>query len=688
MEQGLMESRIMSNMPHGYFSLDLQWRFTYINYQAAAYLGRPPHALMGKVFWDVMPGIIGTPVERAYRKAMDFHTTQYIPMPAQAMDWPAGSLVIPSSNGIYVYLYHSGKAIRVGDVFSYLLDRKSFLLSLCDTIRSMTDPLDIQEAAAKSLGMQLGVSWVVCCDIMEMDGVAYFSLQGASRSMDDVAPTGLVPIQSLGKNAVECLKGHLCVVYDAVTDTRFEVYERDMAARFKVVSCIVVPLMKNGKLVSFLGVFHSTPRWWTPEEISLAEETAERAFAAVERANAELALRESREKALCLVKELEEADRNKNHFLGTISHELRNPLSALSVGMQLIESASDLGEASSAIDIMKRQLSQLCRLVDDLLDLTRINNNKIRLKQELVELNALVRLVMEDFKPVFDQKSIRLHFSPCSQPVYIQGDPIRLRQIIGNLLHNAQKFTNENGMTTISVVLEGNAAVISVEDDGIGIHEAILPKLFAPFVQAEDAVDRSNCGLGLGLSIVKSIARLHGGDACASSNGLGKGARFCIHLPLADAFMPQDEEAKHPKACQALKILLIEDSRNYAKLLGRLLTRDGHICVYASNGLKGADLAKTFMPDVIFCNISMPSMDGYQLTQKLALEPSLKPICFIALVGYASSVDIFRAKEAGFHMHLTKPLDMTAIRKVLSEIISSDNEIKEQGDGCFNEAVD
>jgi CheY-like chemotaxis protein len=245
---------------------------------------------------------------------------------------------------------------------------------------------------------------------------------------------------------------------------------------------------------------------------------------------------------------------------------------------------------------------------------------------------------------------------------------VRLKQIIGNLLHNAQKFTNEGGIAELTVYREDENAVICVKDNGIGIKEEMLPIVFEPFTQAENSLDRSNGGLGLGLSIVRSIAQLHGGSATALSEGLGRGSSVLIHLPLLDK-EENGEEIHHPyngDVCP-LKILLIENNRDYADLLRSMLEKEGHLCISADDGIQGMEKARELSPDAVFCDIGLPVINGFEVARRLRSEPSLKNIFLIALTGYAGQRDVQTALEAGFHMHLSKPADLVTIRNALRE---------------------
>ena len=245
-----------------------------------------------------------------------------------------------------------------------------------------------------------------------------------------------------------------------------------------------------------------------------------------DRKKMETDLRESTE-------ELRRSGENKSAFISALSHELRNPLASIVTGITLLDMSDDKDQIATAKEIMKRQIDQLCRLVDDLLDVTRINNNKIELKKERVELNRLVAQSVEDYKAPFRAKGITIDKKLCPHELYLEADPARLIQCVGNLLSNAYKFTEKGGETRVSICEENNVALIKVEDNGIGIVPELLPFIFEPFKQADTSLDRPNGGLGLGLSIVKGVVELHGGTVCATSEGPGKGSSFTIRLPMA-----------------------------------------------------------------------------------------------------------------------------------------------------------
>lgn len=245
-------------------------------------------------------------------------------------------------------------------------------------------------------------------------------------------------------------------------------------------------------------------------------------------------LEQTKQQALDLVEELKKADGHKNNFLSSLSHELRNPMAAISAGLQLLDITQDVSQAERAKEIMKRQMHQLCRLVDDLLELTRITCNKMEIKKEKIELKTLMELIAEDHKTIFDEKAIVLNVETVGGPLYLDADPVRIKQSIGNLLCNALKFSHAGDKVLLRLTKEKNEALIGVVDKGRGIKPEFVPSLFQPFMQEDDSIDRSDGGLGLGLSIVKGIAELHGGSVSVFSEGPGKGSQFTIRLPIIE----------------------------------------------------------------------------------------------------------------------------------------------------------
>ncbi len=393
---------------------------------------------------------------------------------------------------------------------------------------------------------------------------------------------------------------------------------------------------------------------------------------------AEKALQQSEQRALALVEDLKKIDYQKNQFLNSLSHELRNPLASMMMSLSLIKLADPASaQVVRAMEIFERQTIQLSRLVDDLMEVTRITQNKIKLKIELVELNNLVLTTVKDYKQMFVEKGVSLKVKNNSQPLYVLADSTRLIQIIENLLYNALKFTNVGGEVQVMVSKdEGQGeAVLKVNDNGIGIKQELLEDLFLPFVQADISLDHSSGGIGLGLAIVKGMVDLHGGKVSAKSDGLGKGAQFIIQLPLEVNQEPEKsfKQEKDWKKSGKRRILVIDDIPDVAEILCSLLRYLGYEVVSAPNGIKGLARAKEFQPDVIFCDIGLPGMNGYEVASNIRRDEQLKDVYLIALSGYAQPEDIERSKEAGFNRHVAKPVDLAKLEHILEEDIQIEN---------------
>ncbi len=387
----------------------------------------------------------------------------------------------------------------------------------------------------------------------------------------------------------------------------------------------------------------------------LAERVRELEAALAERQRAEEALRE--------------ANRRKDEFLAMLSHELRNPLAPIRNSLYILERAEPGGaQASRAQAVIERQVQHMTRLIDDLLDVTRISRGKIRLQRERLELNGLVRRVADDHREQFTRNGVALEVAICDEPLHVEGDPTRLAQVVGNLLQNAAKFTPRGGRARLSLrrSAEGSA-LVQVRDDGAGIAPETLSELFEPFVQAETSLDRSHGGLGLGLALAKNLVELHGGEVRAASPGLGQGAEFTVCLPLAPA-----AEAKQGPASQATvtggarRVLLIEDNVDAAETLREALELGGHRVEVALTGPEGLAKARALKPEVVLCDIGLPQLDGYAVARAIRSDPELRSAQLVALSGYALPEDVQRSREAGFDKHMVKPPDMGALQALLA----------------------
>jgi two-component system CheB/CheR fusion protein len=369
---------------------------------------------------------------------------------------------------------------------------------------------------------------------------------------------------------------------------------------------------------------------------------------------------------------LAEADQRKSEFLAVLSHELRNPLVPIRNSLHIMERVAPGSEqARRAHAIIDRQVGHLARLVDDLLDVTRVSRNKIRLRPIRVELNGLVRRTVDDHRSLFERAGISLEMHLPSEAIFVEADPERLAQVMGNLLHNAAKFTSEGGWVRVHLAhnLDTRNVALRVADNGAGIEPEMVQRLFQPFTQAETTLDRTKGGLGLGLALVKGLVELHQGKVAAFSPGPGQGSEFVIELPDATVGGPKEVPAeKTGQEPHARRVLIVEDNVDAADSLKEVLEFTGHVVEVAYSGREGLEKARRFGPEIVLCDIGLPQMDGYELAKAFKGDESLRGAVLIALSGYALPEDIRRSAEAGFAQHLAKPPNIESLEKLLHEL--------------------
>ncbi|HLB16768.1 MAG TPA: response regulator [Burkholderiales bacterium] len=407
-------------------------------------------------------------------------------------------------------------------------------------------------------------------------------------------------------------------------------------------------------------------------ELQALNETLERANAELAQRNAEL-VREVAERKRAQ-RALQEADRRKNEFLAMLSHELRNPLAAISNAVRLLQISPPADpQAAPARDVLGRQVAHLVRLIDDLLDVSSITSGKITLRSEPVDIRTVVGRAVETARPLIAARRQQLVVSVPPDPIIVEGDPIRLAQVLAKLLSNAVKYTDEGGR--IRVVAKtapgdhGEEAAIKVEDSGMGIAPEMLPRIFDLFSQAEHPRDGQG-GLGIGLALVRELVALHDGSVEASSAGVGQGAEFAVRLPLARALgaeLPEPPAVRSSArpARRTRRVLVVDDNRDSAESLAALLGMLGHEVDQAYDGPAALATARTRFPDLVLLDIGMPGMSGHEVARQIRAEPALLGTTLIALTGYGSAEDRHESRAAGFDGHLVKPIDFEALQRII-----------------------
>jgi signal transduction histidine kinase len=366
---------------------------------------------------------------------------------------------------------------------------------------------------------------------------------------------------------------------------------------------------------------------------------------------------------------LREADRRKDEYLAMLSHELRNPLAPIRSAVFLLERADPASDgARRAREVIARQVGHLARMVDDLLDVSRLARGRIELRRARLDLVELVRRVAEDHRLLLGERGITLEVVAPEAPVHVDGDATRLAQLLGNLLQNSAKFTPRGGQVTLDVRGEGDRATLRVRDTGAGIDPTLLATVFEPFVQEERTLARSRGGLGLGLPLVKGLAELHGGTVEARSGGAGAGAEIVVRLPLATARAGAgpERDAEAGEAAAGRRVLVVDDNVDAAESLCDVVAFLGHSVEAVHDGPAALARIRERHPDVVLCDIGLPGMDGYEVARAIRAEPDLAGIRLVAVSGYAQPEDRDRASRAGFDAHVAKPADPADIGRLLS----------------------
>ncbi|WP_439627070.1 PAS domain S-box protein [Gemmata sp.] len=426
-------------------------------------------------------------------------------------------------------------------------------------------------------------------------------------------------------------------------------------------SYLCVPLVVSGRPFGVLTFATAeSGRAYTAGDLALAVDLAQRAGVAVENTHLYQALRE--------------ADRRKDEFLATLAHELRNPLAPIRNALQILKLPRvDATTVERSRDMMERQVHHLVRLVDDLLDVSRVMRGKIELRKERIELATVAARAVETVQPLIDAQGHDLKVLLPPDPLPLHADPVRMAQVVGNLLTNAAKYTEPGGRIWLTAEREGGEAVLRVRDSGIGIAPNMLPRIFELFVQVDHASTKAQGGLGIGLTLVKNLVEMHNGSVAARSAGLGRGSEFVVRLPVAVQGPEQAQaqgtgEQQHAAVPSGHRLLIVDDNRDAADSLAVLLELQGHEVRVAHNGPAALEVTKGYRPDVVFLDIGMPGMDGYEVARRLRQQPGLENVVLAALTGWGQKEDRRRTADAGFNHHLVKPPEPKAVAGVLAEV--------------------
>jgi PAS domain S-box-containing protein len=451
------------------------------------------------------------------------------------------------------------------------------------------------------------------------------------------------------------------------TNVREYFFPEDQA---RIMDEFLPSVIKNGHGevdVRFRNFDTGTARWMAYKVLRLADSAGRMiGFATVSQDVTDRRRLEDHLRALAA--DLSEADQRKNEFLATLAHELRNPLAPLSNMLAVLKLAGDdQDRRANAVETMDRQLTHLVRLVDDLLDLSRITHNRIELRRGRVELSSIIQQAVHTSRPLIDAAGHRLNLALSREPIHLNADPVRLSQVFGNLLNNSSKYTPPGGTITVTSAREGDDAVVVVEDTGVGIPADRLEIIFDMFSQLDRSGKSSHGGLGIGLTLVRRLVQMHGGSVEARSAGEGRGSAFVVRLPIED--VPESEETVVVnRPTQAKRILVVDDNRDSAESLSMLLSITGHDTTMAHDGAAAFEAAEREQPDVVLLDLGLPTLSGYEVCRRIRQQPWGREMFVIALTGWGQDEDRQKTREAGFDGHLVKPVAYDALLRLLDSL--------------------
>lgn len=659
---------IYTSAPVGLCFVDRDLRYVSINDALAEMNGRSPDYFLGRTVREAVPELADT-IEVHYRRVID--TGQPVIDQEVQRSIPGRPKECRFALSSYYPVHNeNGELLGVNVAVQEITRRKAteadtlFLLDLGECIRFAANPDELLWAVGIALGEHLKVSR---CGFIEVDAEHdRFTVQ---RDYHPHLPSlvGSYPLRALSPSVIDAARsGQTTAIADVAEDKRTLEYV-DTYRQFGVRSLVAAPLLRDGKLVSALIVGAAERCDWSEREIGLINVVAERTWLAVEKLRLDNALRESDAA-------LRDADRRKDEFLATLAHELRNPLSLIR-NVITLERTPGIPESDAhwGHDIIDRQVNYLTRLTDDLFDVSRITREKLVLQREPLNLAEVVGAAVESSRPLIDQRKHELTVTMSQDSVFVEADRVRLTQVFMNLLNNAAKYTPSPGHIWLNVEQAGDTVVVRVKDTGIGISAENLPYVFDLFYQVDRSFTRSEGGLGLGLTLVHRLAKMHGGKVEVRSDGVTRGSEFIVHLPVLphESFKERcegDDRNDYAISNRCRRILVADDFPQSAEVLAQLLRQDGNDVQVAQDGMEAVETASRFRPDVAVLDLAMPRLNGYDAARMIREQPWGKGMLLIALSGWGQQLDFQRTKEAGFDAHLTKPAKYESLMELLDNL--------------------
>lgn len=643
---------IMSSTPDFIYTIGLDKRFSYANRSLLEMWGKRWDEAVGKTFLEI--GYEQWHAEMHEREIEQVVSTK---KPYRGEIHFTGTLGKRLYDYIFVPVFgQDGEVEAIAGTTRDVTESRAnerrlrFLAELEGAMRSIRDPMQIMEIATRMTSQHLETSRCAYADV-EPDG-DHFTIRADYVADGSASTAGYYSLALFGSKAVSELNSSRTLVFRDVDRELSAQDGADMFRQIGIHAVVTCPLVKEGRLHAMMAIHQNAPRDWQPEEIGLMENVAERCWSSIERVRHEAMLME--------------ADRKKDEFLATLAHELRNPLAPIRNALHIFQSETVPQErASYARELIGRQVAQMVRLVDDLMDVSRITHGKIELRRDSVLLGDIVHNAVETCQPLLAEKKHRLTVLIPDTPVAITGDAVRLGQVFSNLLNNAAKYTEAGGDIRLNAQTQEGKVKVEIADNGIGIPVQHLPYIFDMFTQADNSIERMQGGLGIGLTLVKTLVEQHGGTVTAASSG--EGSIFTVTLPVAPAAAaaaPAPSSSAAPRA--KLKVMVVDDNKDSAQTMGWTMELLGCEGLVLTNAADAMAAAKDYLPDVVLLDIGMPGMSGYDLCRYLRAQPGLENTMFIAQTGWGQAEHRKKSKEAGFDHHLVKPVDMKELGALLA----------------------
>jgi PAS domain S-box-containing protein len=665
--------QVLESITDGFVAVDAQWRFTYVNGAAETIFGRSREQMVGQELWAVFPEAASSVFEEPFRRAMRERVAITVEGPYNPLSGWFEVNGYPIASGGLAFYFRDVLQTRLME--RSLRDSEAqqrFLSEFGQLMQRIEDPEEVLDEAVRAIAGHLGADrcvWVVLDE--DEDGT---NVRGEFRREGMPSMIGHMRLSELGGEHLRNYRaGRALVSHDVAADERLAP-SHERCAHARIAAAVSCTVQRGGRLVAGIGVHQSEPRRWTDAEVALVQAAAERCWETFERAKVQRRHREDAEALAQAHAVLQQVERRKDQFIATLAHELRNPLAPLRNGVQLLALGGGPEGGARVQAMMRRQIDQLVRLVDDLLEVSRITSGKVVLQRARLSLHEVLASAADSSRPVMEAARHSLHVDvDGAAGLYIDGDAMRLGQVCANLLNNAAKYTEPGGLIALSAWREGTHAVVQVQDNGIGVAADMLEEVFQPFVQVDRSASRAQGGLGIGLSIVRSLVELHGGRVRAYSEGLGRGSTFEVRLPLAEGSL-QESRIPAPGATvrtplpQGPSVLVVDDNHDAADSLGYMLEMMGARTRVVYGGLDALAAVDVEASQLVLLDLGMPGMDGFEVVRRLASHPARARMHVVALTGWGQAEDRQRTREAGFDEHLVKPAEMEALEALLARV--------------------